>query len=713
MKNLKGQLRAMVENAAAPVSPAKAMLRASSSTKKSRQGWHVTTHRLIVVAVAAVIIVVFFVPLPSLSLFNRLTANPAVTSTTGNHSKTLPSVDLSATPAGWVPVAYGDAQISVPAAWSVAYHTIDCAGGFTPGEVLVNPVQGSVVCPMPPSELRTQVTLAPPYDPARPAKDYGPRHIINGITVYGEVSYGAGEYAAPSLGVQLVFEGSLGSRVLHTLTRSPRTLALASGPAPAVPSSWQHVSYDGIALSVPATWSISRTTYAIGIGGGCAATPGVAMGMWDANEVLLNTDKHLAVISCPAGSPQLEIPADGLQIDSGPYQPRFPVRAKCLVLHGLTACPATAYPYSVLVLKVTVPGRSTPVIVSIGLAGNGMIARTILYSLRTETSATQMMTLCQPSELVTRFAGFSGSTVQVGLGTTNVTLDVKNNSQVPCLVGGQPWMAAVSSKGKLIATARAIQADSNGSADVTVTLPPAGQASIWLGDNNLGCAHPATTLRVLLPGSTTPRTLAIEGHINICPGATVWASTLHSSKLPISATYSSKAFPPGKCSPNFFSPAESARLAAHFGGYGCSRAGNGTGWVIVASGMSQTAPTLSGTPGGSMIAVEDCASTDSRCLNSASVHSFADFTVFYPPNPEGFPLEIQTVPGPSLLDLTDPKCGIWIFDTSTLSWYPGTNNTLRDILAGSLPFPSAAPSPVSGAVAISSEPPPEISALCK
>jgi hypothetical protein len=54
----------------------------------------------------------------------------------------------------------------------------------------------------------------------------------------------------------------------------------------------------------------------------------------------------------------------------------------CLELHGLTACPATSPAYSILVLKVTVPGRNKPVYVSIGLAGNGMIARTILYSLR-------------------------------------------------------------------------------------------------------------------------------------------------------------------------------------------------------------------------------------------------------------------------------------------------------------------------------------------
>ena len=38
--------------------------------------------------------------------------------------------------------------------------------------------------------------------------------------------------------------------------------------------------------------------------------------------------------------------------------------------------------YSILFLKVTVPRRSKPVYVSIGLAGSGTVARTILYSLR-------------------------------------------------------------------------------------------------------------------------------------------------------------------------------------------------------------------------------------------------------------------------------------------------------------------------------------------
>jgi hypothetical protein len=54
----------------------------------------------------------------------------------------------------------------------------------------------------------------------------------------------------------------------------------------------------------------------------------------------------------------------------------------CLDLDGLTACPATSPAYSILVLKVTVPGRNKPVFVSIGLVGNGLVARTVLYSLR-------------------------------------------------------------------------------------------------------------------------------------------------------------------------------------------------------------------------------------------------------------------------------------------------------------------------------------------
>jgi hypothetical protein len=432
-EELKRQLRAMVENAAAPVSSAKAMLRASSPSRKSRRDWHLTEHRLIVVAVAAAIVVVFFVPLPHASLFHSLVTPAKVTAPTK-----LPLVDLSATPAGWVPVADGDVQISVPATWWVLYNSSGCESGSKVGTVFINPSGG--YCGIKGiRKTETTVVLKPAPRYKNPAK-YGQRQVHNRIVVYELYSFAPtaipGTYLIPSLGVEIEVAGPLAKRVIDTLTRSPRTVVLAAGPAPAVPSSWQLVSYDGIAFSVPATWSISRTIYAIGIGGGCAATPGVAMGMWDANEVLLSTDKHLAVISCPTGIPQHEVPADGLQIDSGPYQPTFPVRTKCFVLHGLTVCPATAYPYSVLVLKVTVPGRTKPAIVSIGLAGNGMISRTILYSLRPAQAPKKVsVALCTASSRLSVF-NFGGSVGNPGEALTGI--GISNESSRPCVLRGRP-----------------------------------------------------------------------------------------------------------------------------------------------------------------------------------------------------------------------------------------------------------------------------------
>lgn len=54
-----------------------------------------------------------------------------------------PAVDVSATPVGWVPVAYGDAQVSVPASWYVLYRSPPCYFGHPRGEVFVNPLRGT------------------------------------------------------------------------------------------------------------------------------------------------------------------------------------------------------------------------------------------------------------------------------------------------------------------------------------------------------------------------------------------------------------------------------------------------------------------------------------------------------------------------------------------------------------------------------------------
>ncbi len=70
------------------------------------------------------------------------------TTTVPTTAKALPAVDLSATPAGWVPVAFGNAQLSVPAAWWVFYDSPPCPTGSPTGEVFVNPPPGVFACPL-------------------------------------------------------------------------------------------------------------------------------------------------------------------------------------------------------------------------------------------------------------------------------------------------------------------------------------------------------------------------------------------------------------------------------------------------------------------------------------------------------------------------------------------------------------------------------------
>jgi len=298
----------------------------------------------------------------------------------------LPVVDLSATPKGWVPVAYGDAQVSVPATWGVLFNV--CLIGSPVGDVYVNPNGGFCAAKGPPKG-RTTVTLlrVTGSDFQGSPSSYRPRSVINGIAVYELYSYGPAPYVGthylvPSLGIEVAAEGPLARRVVDTLTRSPRTAAVATGPAPSVPASWHSVTFAGLRFSVPAGWPINRTQVTPGLGAICL-TPDVA---FLSTMVTLSTDARPFLLPpCAFIPPIPQQPENGVQIDSGLSTEPVVTLAfskHCLSFGGLTACPATSPAYSILVLKVTVPGRSKPVYVSIGLAGNGMVARTILYSPR-------------------------------------------------------------------------------------------------------------------------------------------------------------------------------------------------------------------------------------------------------------------------------------------------------------------------------------------
>jgi hypothetical protein len=277
----------------------------------------------------------------------------------------LPAVDLSATPTGWVPVADGDVQISVPATWWVLYNA-GCPTGSPPGEVLVNPVPE--FCP---GEIAGEgpknlvwLTLL-----AGLGSDYKHRSVINGFSVYEDTPV---TYFVPSLRLRVTLSGPLAQRVLRTLSRAPRDVALASGPAPSVPSSWRSVAFAGLRFSVPAGWRTYRWVD-VGI---CSSNDPTLGG----DMVSLTNGTHLST-ACqqPVELPIVRQPGNGVQVDvdPSPLLVTGTFSTNCLSLHGLIVCPATSPAYSILVLKVTVPGRSKPVYVSIGQRARGGIMRVV------------------------------------------------------------------------------------------------------------------------------------------------------------------------------------------------------------------------------------------------------------------------------------------------------------------------------------------------
>ena len=332
-------------------------------------------HRLIAV-VTVIVAAVLAVLTSSQTLVPTTTRVP----TTAN---ALPAVDLSATPAGWVPVAFGNAQVSVPPTWWVLYNSPPCPTGSPPGEGFVNPLPGVFHCPAETAPgPSTTVRFGPPTSPLSTV--LGHPEVINGIFVYPYPTGPQSSYLVPSLGVEITVDGPLGQRVLDTLTRSARDMALASGTAPPVSSSWHSVSFTGLRFSVPANWPITRTSgAAFGLGNPCEM-PGVA---FFASGVTLSTDQHLLPPNaCASGaySNAPQAPMNGVQVDSrhADFHVTLSFSKNCPDPHGLTVCRATSPAYSILVLRVNVPGRDKPVFVSIGLSGNGMVARTILDSVR-------------------------------------------------------------------------------------------------------------------------------------------------------------------------------------------------------------------------------------------------------------------------------------------------------------------------------------------
>jgi hypothetical protein len=296
-------------------------------------------------------------------------------------SQTRTASRLATTPSGWVPVAYANAELFIPSNWYVLYDSPPCPTRKAPGEMFVNPKAGVFHCPeLPVSGPRTVVSLGAKQSSST---SYGHPLNINGFLVYPFPADSQNSYVVPSLGVEITVSGPLGPRVLHTLNGSPRAEVLTPGAAPSVPSSWQVVSFAGLMFSVPTNWPVVHNQV-VNVPGNPCRVLGVAFGQ---TEVSLSTDARPFIrnFMCALLAPTPYVATDTVQVDSGlqasPFV-TFSFSNHCLKLHGLTVCTSATPGYSILFFRVTIPGRAKALLVSLGLAGDGTVARTILYSLR-------------------------------------------------------------------------------------------------------------------------------------------------------------------------------------------------------------------------------------------------------------------------------------------------------------------------------------------
>ena len=322
-------------------------------------------HR-VVVALAAVLAAVA-------SLATSCAANPTSSprpTHVGALAAVAPAVARGTTPPGWLPVDFGDAQVSVPADWGLVSNgesaCLQAAGAVILGNgSWCPPTVADAGSPSP--RMVSLRTIGP-----RPPDGYGsPSLVVDGIPVYTPGV--APVYEIPLLHVSLSFTGDVPQQVLASLTYSPRAVVLAPDGPTAVPPGWRRVRFAGIRLAVPPTWTVRRQTTSDDCGG--PRTIG--------NQVLLVSGTPGSA-SCPARLPDLrsvqavpgvEIDSYGPGVDQGPASCPGSQRQQ-----GLTVCIDTGASGSTL--EADVWGPSGMALFSLGLTGDGLVDRTVFHSLR-------------------------------------------------------------------------------------------------------------------------------------------------------------------------------------------------------------------------------------------------------------------------------------------------------------------------------------------
>jgi hypothetical protein len=326
-----------------------------------RRGWRTAAVGVAVAAVAAALI-------------------GPVGSALATPQATTVAAPASVTPAGWAPVPYQHAQLSVPGSWLVeAPQQLQCGFGDFNGMIFTGVTPGF------PKGWNCGVTgnlawILPAGKIPKGLAHRKPTAVLGGIPVYRVTSAkGSTAYLVPELGVRIGARGKLAARVLATLTRSPLDVVLRAGSAARVPADWTWRQFGGLAFATPRAWRPQREDQ--------WSTCGT--GLWPSALLLIDAIKPPMALPCPlqlqnASNDEAE---PGLVVVTGKYAAASVGQryGRCQSRGGVRICLSSVtgqggLSAGVLIISVTRPHRAATYFL-LGLSGSGASARAVFDSI--------------------------------------------------------------------------------------------------------------------------------------------------------------------------------------------------------------------------------------------------------------------------------------------------------------------------------------------
>ncbi len=164
--------------------------------------------------------------------------------------------------------------------------------------------------------------------------------------------------------------------------------------------------------------------------------------------------------------------------------------------------------------------------------------------------------------------------------------------------------------------------------------PPINEPGVCLDNSGQTMAVPCVVAEVKVTQSCSGATSAGNCKSSVDKGAT--SSNESKAQIPpsVAALKAEQSPFAVMCKPGFFTKAQAQLLAQQFGFIECFRFTGENKWVVFGDGYPRHSkfPSPGITKGGEIVALEKCASSDTVCLDPSTVHNFANFTVYYPPD---------------------------------------------------------------------------------